>query len=444
MKKTALVLAGGGSRGAFQIGVWKALIELGIEFDMVLGTSVGALNGAIIAQGDFEKAMAIWSNLETKMVFDVDVTLPDLSKKSQLAAMKGFFKEFVSKGGASCEGLRGLLQQYVAEEDVRKSKVDYGLVTLKLTDLKPIEIFKKDIEDGKMLDYMVASSSCFPAVKAYEIDGQVFVDGGYVDNIPVDMALSSGVTDIIVVDLECIGVVKKAEIPKEITVRTIRCRWDLGNFLLFEKELIKRNIDLGYYDTMKAYGVYDGYYYAFVKSDIREILCRISDRLLEFHSKIGITIIDKLPNVVDETLRKTLVKFISKHTNGAELSIKNILLTCMECSGLIFSIPPTTSYNIKEFRTALATRLDEYLIEYTKSLHDQGICEDKVKLLDIPAMLKLLNSRSVTIILSQVIKRLHNGEERPKNNLLTVAALMPKEFFSAMYLALNNELTLED
>ena len=51
MKKTALVLSGGGSRGAYEIGVWKALKTLGIQIDMVMGTSVGAINGAMIVQG---------------------------------------------------------------------------------------------------------------------------------------------------------------------------------------------------------------------------------------------------------------------------------------------------------------------------------------------------------------------------------------------------------
>lgn len=56
MKKTALVLSGGGSRGAYEIGVWEALIELGIKIDLVTGTSVGSINGAFVAQKDFRLA----------------------------------------------------------------------------------------------------------------------------------------------------------------------------------------------------------------------------------------------------------------------------------------------------------------------------------------------------------------------------------------------------
>ena len=59
----ALALEGGGAKGAYQIGAWKALREAGVKIDAVAGTSVGALNGALIVMGDLEKAEAIWYNL---------------------------------------------------------------------------------------------------------------------------------------------------------------------------------------------------------------------------------------------------------------------------------------------------------------------------------------------------------------------------------------------
>lgn len=58
MSKTAIVLAGGGSRGAYQLGVWKALREMGVDYQLVTGTSVGALNGTLMVQQDYEKGMS--------------------------------------------------------------------------------------------------------------------------------------------------------------------------------------------------------------------------------------------------------------------------------------------------------------------------------------------------------------------------------------------------
>ena len=77
--KKAFVLAGGGSRGAYQIGAWQALREIGYDFSIVTGTSVGALNGAMIVQGDFEKAKWLWENITLEQV--LDIVLPKDFKK---------------------------------------------------------------------------------------------------------------------------------------------------------------------------------------------------------------------------------------------------------------------------------------------------------------------------------------------------------------------------
>ena len=69
--KMAIVLGGGGSKGAYQIGAWRALKELGIKYDIITGTSIGAFNGAMMVQGDFEKALALWREIDIdKVILD--------------------------------------------------------------------------------------------------------------------------------------------------------------------------------------------------------------------------------------------------------------------------------------------------------------------------------------------------------------------------------------
>src|SRR5262245_34888613 len=64
-----IVLAGGGGRGAYQIGCWKKLKELGLDrFSVISGTSVGALNAALIAAGDVPQAVRLWEDLEESKV----------------------------------------------------------------------------------------------------------------------------------------------------------------------------------------------------------------------------------------------------------------------------------------------------------------------------------------------------------------------------------------
>ena len=69
----AIVFSGGGARGAYQIGVWKALRKLNMKFDIVTGTSVGAFNGALYVQGNFRKAYKIWWNMKSDFVFNEPV-----------------------------------------------------------------------------------------------------------------------------------------------------------------------------------------------------------------------------------------------------------------------------------------------------------------------------------------------------------------------------------
>ena len=102
-KKTALVLSGGGARGAYEAGVWQALTELGIRIDIITGTSVGAINAAMVAQGELELACSLWKEMETHMVFDV----PEGSQPIEYA------REIVFNHGAGTSGLKALMEKYI-------------------------------------------------------------------------------------------------------------------------------------------------------------------------------------------------------------------------------------------------------------------------------------------------------------------------------------------
>ena len=71
-KEYGLVLEGGGAKGAYQIGAWKALKEAGVKIKGIAGTSVGALNGALICMDDFENAKNIWESIAYSKVMKVD------------------------------------------------------------------------------------------------------------------------------------------------------------------------------------------------------------------------------------------------------------------------------------------------------------------------------------------------------------------------------------
>ena len=61
--KRAVVLSGGGTKGAFELGVWKALNELSIEYDIVTGTSIGSINGALMCMKDYDRCENMWKSM---------------------------------------------------------------------------------------------------------------------------------------------------------------------------------------------------------------------------------------------------------------------------------------------------------------------------------------------------------------------------------------------
>ncbi|GAB1476394.1 hypothetical protein MASR2M70_12280 [Bacillota bacterium] len=245
-RKTALVLGGGGARGAYEIGVWQALRELGIKIDIITGCSVGAINGAVIAQNSYDMALKLWGQIRTDMVVD-----GALSKRKS-------------------SPLKDFLSRHLDENLVRSSGVDFGLVTVELPALTPRYFYLDDIPRGKLVDFIVASSSLFPAIRVADIDNIKYVDGGYLDNVPAGMALKRGATHIIAVDLETAGIVQKEPLKRAENLILIRCKWGLGDVMVFDGNNVEKNIRLGYLDTLKAFDFFDGHYYAFSKGELNK------------------------------------------------------------------------------------------------------------------------------------------------------------------------------
>ena len=268
-KRTALVLGGGGSRGAYEIGVWQALKELGIRIDMVYGTSVGAINAAMVAQGDLDLTATLWKEMETDMVFDMS---PD-------AKPVDYVKEIVLNQGAGTGPLHGLLLKYVDETKVRESGMKVGITAVSVPDLKGHHLRLEDIPEGKLVDFVMASASAFPALHSYDIDGVNYIDGGYSDVLPVGMALEDGATDVIAVDLSGYGMVNKENLEKAENLVYIKSREDLGFQFLFDKENTLRIMKLGYFDCLKAYGVITGNQMAFAKGSFDKNTMKMADDL---------------------------------------------------------------------------------------------------------------------------------------------------------------------
>ena len=257
--RKALVLAGGGARGSYQVGVWRALTELGWNPQLITGTSVGSLNGAMFALDLYETARDMWTSIRSQDVME----LPEETRN--LTELHQFLRDVVRAGGMDVTPLEEIVERVLDEDALRASPIRFGLVTVEKRGLKPRELPLEEIPKGKVKDYLLASAACFPALRAKQIDGVQFLDGGYRDNMPTGLAQKMGAEELVCVDLEGVGIT----LPNRTGLPTtmVRSYWELGDILHFDPDTARRNIELGYYDTLRAFGRLRGCAYAVAKNE---------------------------------------------------------------------------------------------------------------------------------------------------------------------------------
>lgn len=251
-----LVLEGGGARGSYQIGACKALAELGIEFGAVAGTSIGALNGAMIVQGELERAYELWYNISPSQVFDIaeerlaELKKLDISHDGLLYFMRKA-RDIAQSKGLDITFIKKLLQQIINERKLRESDKLFGFVTVSLSDMKPLELFLDDVPPGKIVEYLLASAN-FPAFKQEKLDGKHFMDGGFYDNLPLNMLARKGYKKIIAVRTKALGRTRKIA-DRGVKVNYIAADDNLGGILDFNQIQARHNLQLGYYDTLRNF-----------------------------------------------------------------------------------------------------------------------------------------------------------------------------------------------
>ncbi|HPY56871.1 MAG TPA: patatin-like phospholipase family protein [Sedimentibacter sp.] len=262
-----LVLEGGGARGAYHVGAYKAIKELNIEIGGIAGTSIGAINGAMMVQGDYELLEKIWLSVDSYELFDLDEkTVEDLRhfnlRNINFSYLLHQSKEILSNRGLDTSRIRELFDYYIDEEKIRSSNIDFGIVTVNLTDKKPMELMKEDIPEGKLIDFLIASAN-LPAFRIEEMDGKKYLDGGFYNNLPIDILANKGYKNIIAVRTLAIGIIRKAKI-KDLNIIFIQPVESLGSMLGaldFNRERAEEYINLGYYDAMKVFKKLKGFKY---------------------------------------------------------------------------------------------------------------------------------------------------------------------------------------
>ncbi len=254
-KEYGLVLEGGGARGAYQIGVWKALLEFGVKIKGIAGVSVGALNGALFCMGDYLKAEELWSSITYSNIMNVNeeqirkLKNKDL-KNIDIKELLKDIKQFVTDRGINITPLKNLINEYVDEDKIRNSDIEFLVGTFEVSKLKGVEIVAKETKENALKDYLLASSY-LPAFQNEKLQGIKYLDGGLSNNVPVDMLINRGYKDIIIIRIYGLGLEKPIKIPKDVNIIEIAPKANLGGILEFDSRKSKRNIKLGYYDAVK-------------------------------------------------------------------------------------------------------------------------------------------------------------------------------------------------
>lgn len=258
--KIGLVLAGGGSRGAYQIGVWKALIELGIDkyVEVVSGTSIGALNTMLFLQGDYNLAEDIWNNLTKDEIMPLEEK--DLIVKGilfflgakNMAFIKKYIPNVVKGGTISREGLNDILEK-IDFDKIKNSKVKGYATCTSIPEIKAqyFNINEHSIEDIKKILY---ATSAVPLVyDSPVIEDISYLDGGIVDNIPIQPVYGESCDIIIIVQLEANIIVDRDMYPNTNIIEINSAEGegpDLKGMMDFDTDAIRKRITKGYKDTI--------------------------------------------------------------------------------------------------------------------------------------------------------------------------------------------------
>lgn len=265
-KTYGLALEGGGAKGAYQIGAWKALREAGIRFSAVSGTSVGALNGAMIVMDDLEKAENVWNNIHFSQVMDVDdeEMRKLMNRDIPLSELKSTLRsvaDIVRNRGFDVTPLRKWVAEVVDADKICHSDIDFFIVTYSLSDHQELELKASDLDEDELCDMLLASAY-LPAFRLEKLGGKYYADGGVQDVVPIHALVENGCKDIIALRIFGFGIEKRFRIPDDVHVTTIGPTADLGNILNFDAEQSRQNMRLGYFDAQRVlYGLYGSTYY---------------------------------------------------------------------------------------------------------------------------------------------------------------------------------------
>ncbi|MFH0733847.1 MAG: patatin-like phospholipase family protein [bacterium] len=190
--KIGLVFSGGGAKGAYEIGVWKALRELGLDkyVKVVSGTSVGALNAVLFINGDIDKAEKLWQNISTEVItkpnieylnsnlfpFVDKLMLPQL--RSTKNYLQSVMRKYISLGMIKQSELKLMIEDNIDFINLQNTDIICYACAFNIKQNKPVYFKLNNLDKNNITQYLLASTAMPLVFDKVEIDGNEYYDGG--------------------------------------------------------------------------------------------------------------------------------------------------------------------------------------------------------------------------------------------------------------------------
>lgn len=259
MKGTALILAGGGGKGAYEIGVWKSMIECGADQNIsaVSGASVGGLNGALFAQGDYQAAERIWLAMsEEKILTPGKKTLLEGLREIGENGLLAEAADALREGMFTRQGLIQIIRQELDVKKIRDRQMPCYAACYNTTKNLVDYINMTGMTQNDMETVLLATSALPGVFEPVRFGRSLYLDGGLKDNVPVRPLYNAGYRDFLVIHLSSHGSVDEADFPGASIAQIIPSE-DQGDFMTgtldFSREGARRRLKQGYEDGKRFF-----------------------------------------------------------------------------------------------------------------------------------------------------------------------------------------------
>lgn len=307
-KTYAIALEGGGAKGAYEVGVWMALEEAGVKYNAVAGTSVGALNGAMMTMRDLKGAIDAWCRMKLTDIVDVNEDSADNMLRlfageadmNDVQELLPQVLDIVKNRGLDVAPLRRWVTGLADTAAIKNSDVALFVTTVGISDKKGLTVKVNELPEDEICDMLLASAY-HPSFRLEKLGGKYYTDGGFFDSLPIYPLVENGYRDIIAVCLPGAGIHRLFIPPKDVNITYIDTDEDLGGILVFDGDNSRRNIEIGYFDAQRLlYGLKGRRYYIDPLMDEREALNKLLDIFRDETGDIRPITEKELPRLADK------------------------------------------------------------------------------------------------------------------------------------------------